>query len=705
MAVGFSSYGIARSGLAVNEYGLFVTGQNISNVDTTGYVRQQAIIENSPYIDQYSKNRIFQYGLGADIQETRQIRDSFLDNIYRRENTALGYWETRAKAYEDVEAILNDPMGDGLQDEMNQFWDSWQELSKDPESLTVRALVRQRAQALVYHFNHIGTQLDKLQDDLNSEIQVRIDEVNSITHNIAQLNKIIMGQEINGDSANDYRDQRNLLLDRLSKLCNAQANEMQDGQIDVTLGGYFLVCDGSSKNLYVEANAKNGTYYYPMLEGTNIEVNIKSGILKGLLQSRGEVTGIKGSYSNGTPKEKVDITFAIDTTQGTGTGADEYLSELRASISAYVEDLKKSGSDFSIRFVTMNGTSSVYGGDDNVYTADTIDTFLSDTAGLDSLFSESTDTDGSFDGLITTLESLQSSNGFRTDATKVAYVFTNKSIDGNNGGSVTDAAGYINRLNDIGMRTSIITSDDYTNQGEVASEVGWSTIATGTGGKVFDISQDTGELVVSINSDTRYAVNATMGNIPTSTNIVSDVKIKLNAMLNAMAKEINYLEKSGYTLNGETGVDFFQAIDDDYPMQMGNIKLSDEILSDKGLNYISAGTSTAKGDNTIALKIANLRDLDIMQDISGDVSIDEYYRSVILDIGNGGSEASTVSKNQETLVQSAEAQRDAISGVSLDEEMANMIKFKYGYDGAARVLNIIDTMIETVITSMGIVGR
>lgn len=494
MAVGFSSYQIARSGLAVNERGLFVTGQNISNVDTPGYVRQQSVIESSPYKNEYSKDQIFQYGLGADIQETRQIRHTFLDNIYRQENTSLGYWETRSKTYNDVEAILNDPMGDGLQNTMNEFWDSWQELSKNPESLTVRALVLQRGEAFAYYANHIGTQLDKLQSDLNSEIQVQVNEVNNITSGIAKLNFQIASQEINGDNANDYRDQRNVLLDKLSKLCNADMLEMQDGQVDVTLGGYYLVQKGESTNLYVEANAKNGDFYYPMLEDTDIEVNIKSGSIKGLLESRGEVTGIK------------------------------------------------------------------------------------DTA----------------------------------------------------------------------------------------------------------VPQD---------------------NIPASKNIVSDFKVRLNAMINRMAEAVNSLQNSGKTLNGDDGPDFFQAIDDGYPMQMGNLKLSDELLGDDGLNNVVASDTTDKGGNVIARKIANLRDSDILENSNGDVNIDEYYRAIILDLGNGGSEATKTADNQSKMVQAADGQRGAISGVSMDEEMSNMMKYKYAYDGSARVLNVIDAMIETVITSMGKVGR
>lgn len=700
MAVGFSSYQIARSGLKVSERGLFVTGHNISNANTVGYSRQQAIIETSPYQTVIGRNgNMFQYGLGADIQETRQIRNTFLDIIYRQENTKLGYYDTRSSAIGDVEAILNDPMGDGLQEIMNQFWDSWQELSKSPESLTIRALVRERGQALAYYFNQVGSQLDRLQNDLNSEIKVQVDEVNKITSKIAALNQKIATEEVAGDSANDYRDQRNLLMDKLSLICDVKFNEMQDGQVDITLGGHLIVSKGKSKNLYVTKSGDTGEFYFPMLEGTDKPIDIKSGKLKGLLESRGEVVGIKGNPANGTPNEKVDITFAIDSSLGA--------TELRNQISSYVNGLNKSGVDYNIRFVTMDSTSTVL--NNTVYTADNINDLLNDTAGLDSFFS-ATGSECSFDGFISTLETLQTSGEFRSDAAKVAYVFSNSSINGNNGSDVTsaDAAGYINRLNSIGMKTTIVTDKSYQDQGESNLEVGWKLIASGTGGETLEMGTDAksfSDLLSSINSDTRMTVNGNMSNIPLSTNIVSDLKIKLNSMINAVIREVNYLSSTGYTLDGKPGVNFFKPIDDRYPMEMGNFTLSDELMGDDGLNNIVASSSTAVGDNTISRQIANLRDANLLTDASGKVSIDAYYRGVILDIGNQGSEAITARDNQTTLVLSAEEQRSSISGVAMDEELSNMMKYKFAYDASSRVLNIIDTMIEKVVNSMGVVGR
>jgi len=136
----------------VNERALSVTGHNVANVNTKGYARQQAMITTGPYLNLMR----YQIGLGASIQETRQIRHLFLDNIYRNENTELGYWETRSKTFQEIQTILGDPMGDGLQNVLNQFWNAWQELSKEPDSLTVRALVRQRAEALVHQIKSFG---------------------------------------------------------------------------------------------------------------------------------------------------------------------------------------------------------------------------------------------------------------------------------------------------------------------------------------------------------------------------------------------------------------------------------------------------------------------------------------------------------------------------------------------------------------------
>lgn len=670
MSVGFASYEIARSGLVVNERGLYVTGHNISNVNTPGYVRQQAMIKNGPVLTEYTKTGLMQIGLGADIQETRQIRHSFLDNVYRQENTTLGYWETRSKTFQDVEAIMAEPMDSGLQSTLNQFWDSWQELSKDPDSLTVRALVRQRGEGLVEQINHLGTQLDNLQKDLNSEVGVRINEVNNITSQIAKLNVTICQNEISGDNANDYRDQRNNLIDRLSKLVNADVTEMQDGQVDITLGGYFLVHKDTSTNLYAAERNAGDIFYVPKLEGTNTEVPLKSGIIKGLLESRGEVSGAIGGIENGTPNTKADVTFVVDISDTSGLN----MTDVQKQILSYAAEINKKGLNFNFRLVTTYGDSVI---SNTPYDVSQYSDFTADVGALSQV--AGTTATGDFTNVFKAFGAMT----FRPNDNKYAVVFTNDNATG-------ETAGYNTILNNYGVKASVVT-DTGTD---------WNLATAATGG-----IQYTGvSTAATVGGDIVANVDLNITRIPSSLNIVSDMRARLNALVNTLTREVNYLHKSGMTMGNTpvAGADFFTTINSGRPLEMGNIRLNPN-LSD--LNNIAASTTGDNGDNSNALNIANLRNVPSIQDFSGVLSSDEYYQSIILIMGNKGSEAMNINDSQDKLVKSADASRLAITGVSMDEEMTHMMKFKFAYDAASRALNVIDSMMDTIISRMGLVGR
>lgn len=647
MGVSFASYEIARSGLTVNERGLYVTGHNIANVNTPGYVRQQLMIKNGPVETVLTRAGLVQMGLGADIQEIRQIRHAFLDNIFRQENSTLGYWETRQKTFLDLQAILAEPMESGLQSVLNRFWDAWQELAKEPDSLTVRALVRQRSEALVQYVNHLGAQLDRLQNDLNTEIMVRIDEINEITRQIAKLNVTILKNEVSGDTAADYRDQRNSLIDRLTKLVKVDVIEMQDGQVDITLGGYFLVQKGVSTDLYAEERNPGDNFYVAKLAGTDIVVPIKGGILKGLMESRGEVSGTIGSHENGTPNVKTDVVFYVDT-------ATMSIDEANDRIDAYAAELAKRGLDVQI---TVR----------DVVSADGFAAAVEGTAG-----------------------------DLRKDSNRYAFFLTNGTLSADQ----LDELG--SRLAELGMDASAITD----------TPADWAEFAEKFDGKAYsfsDFSADTDDaafvsLINGMAYDTDMDVSTNNSLIGDSLNIISDIKKRLNALINTMLREINYLHRSGMNIKDPPGYgeDIFVVINPARPLEMGNIRLNPN-LSD--LSLIAASRTGDAGDNTIALEIANLRNKAMIMDKMGLVSLDDYYQYIILTVGNRASEATNIAESQGRLVEAADAQRTAIAGVSMDEEMTHMLKFKFAYDAASRVLNIIDSMIETVVNRLGLAGR
>lgn len=677
MAVGFGSLEIARSGLYVSERGLFVTGHNLSNVNTPGFTRQQAIIATS----QYTNNGKYQLGLGADIQKIRQIRHSFLDNVYRKEAQTLGYWETRQKTFQDVQAILGEPMGNGLQKVMNQFWDSWQELSKEPQSLTVRALVKQRADSLVRYFNHVGSQLDKLQSDLDSEIQVRINEINNITENIARLNIKIKEVEATKDTPNDLMDQRNLLIDKLCRLIDCEVTEMQDGQIDITVGGYFLVNKGSSEVITAKSNKTGSTFVAPYIEKGNTLLPLRGGILKGLLESRGEVEGSRGSSENGSPYNKIDLVFAFNLNDN----ADQ-----KDFLAGKIRDIVKQYTDKGIE-VRLGYTAF----DDSGVVVPT--SFHNAALGADG----EPDVSGFINGVnLLTFTDSASSGGKGIEALSQAaddpawdrntarqYVLISK-----NAIDTTGANEAIKKLNNGNIRTLVIS--DSSNRASMDS------IGVTTGDRFIDINDSTADSISGIVSESIR--NNVFGGKNNGLNIISDVRERLNLVLSSLVREVNRLHRSGTTLDGKPGEDFFVVDNSFYPLEMGNVRLNKNLSN---LNNIVSSIDGSPGDNTIALEIAAVRHIPMLGRSGRVLGIDDFYREMVMVVGNGGSEAKRVADSQRSLVNSIDNQRLSISNVSMDEEMTAMMKFQFAYGASAKVLNVLDEMIESIVNRMGIVGR
>lgn len=661
MANSFSGLTTAITGLSSNQRALEVTGHNISNVSTKGYSRQQAILATAN--TQYIVNNWVE--MGSKVQEIRQIRNSFLDNIYRREAKALGYWEARYNSIRDLEAILGEPMLDGLQSILNEFWNAWQELAKSPESLTVRALVRQRAETLVYHLNHIGYQIDKLQDDINTEIIKRIDEVNEITKQIAELNVQIAKAVNSGNRANDYCDQRNLLVDRLAQLIDVDVIEHQDGYMDVLVGGYYLVNRTSVTRIIAAQNAPYSHFVTPVIEDFGIEIDLGMGAIKGLLESRGMVSGAIGSYDNGTPNTTCEVNFAVDFSL---ISSDDELEALKNNIINYVNELSSNGLNYNLRLVTGSGVIDF---------SQSIGNLINQ---IDNIYASG---GGSFD-FGSVVNSTGNAEPFSNDANRYLVVLTPGSLTG----EIDEINGYIRTLTRNNIQVSVLGSGS-----------GWNAITDATGGSVYDGDVS---LLQQMGADTVADVNKRIATVDESLNIISSVKKMLNAVVSIVAREINRLHMSGYTLDGEQGGAFFEAINPNRPIEMGNIKVADAL---KDLNKIVASESDANGDNIIATRIAKLRNENLMAGYKQVLSVDSYYQQIILSVGNVGNEARQYMESQQALVNAAENDRQAIMGVSLDEEMSNLIKFQYAFNAATRTIGVINEMLDTLINRTGLVGR
>lgn len=284
----FGGLYISISGINANKRALDTVSHNIANVNNPSYVRQSAIHATNGYVTTQVGGH--EMGTGVHVEEIRQIRDEFIDVRFRRELGIYGYHYAKADILNEVEMIFNDLSDSGLQNVMNNFWSSWSELYKEPDSLTLRGLVHESAVAFTQTVNHIDMQLDNLQRNLNKEILNKVEEVNGLLKDISDLNGKIKLAEGGGPNikANDFKDMRNEKLDKLSKLIPITYYEKNTGEIAVTLQGRDLVNGDYINPIDIKTDNRGYGYIHWSDTGDKIELGEK-GELGGYIAVRDSI--------------------------------------------------------------------------------------------------------------------------------------------------------------------------------------------------------------------------------------------------------------------------------------------------------------------------------------------------------------------------------------------------------------------------------
>ena len=688
----FSGLSASISGLFANKRALDTISHNIANINNPYYVRQQVIQSSSGYNSLAGNN--MQVGTGVMVEEIRQLRDEFLDIKFRNHSQDLGYLTTKTEIFRDIQGIFNELSGQGLQNVMDQFWNSWEELSKHPDNLTMRGLLHERAVAFVETVNHMANQLDNLQININKDIKNKVDEVNYISKQIAALNKEITSLESFDVKANDYRDTRNQLLDRLSQIANISYRDDPTGAVNVLLGGQTLVNQSNyreiesvkNKSTFVDVYWKDTLTNGMAINPNSQKVNLQSGELRALIDGRGNVDSTIIGRGNGTVNDEVDVVFAVDVSDSNAAN----LANIQTAIENYRDDMLSRGLDVQISVI-------VYG--DGAPTAVTAEAFqalgsFAFSTPLSTLAATGTDVEN-FDAVINNINGTT----FRPDAHKKLVVFS----DDNIGGAIDETGNiqtYLNDLNNLGISTTIVSDLAHKLDGDTVDE-GWDEITYPTGGDFFDINRlgsGIDELARDLAQETSDTASRYMGKIEGYDEIIPNLRQKLNSFVNAIARNINYIHQQGKTLSGANGAEFFVASNSNEPIQAGNIKLNPLLNT---LNNIAASKDGDRGDGEIAKSISDIRQSYIF----ADMIVDEYFRDIISDIGIAANEIDSSRISKQILLDQVYNNKTSISAVSLDEEMTKMLQYQHSYAANSRVVNAIDEMANFIINKMGIVGR
>jgi flagellar hook-associated protein 1 FlgK len=307
MRQSFFGLNVALSGLYTAQRNLDTVGHNISNTTTPGYSRQQSVQNASSPIAVYDGTGMI--GTGSEVSGVKRIRDEYLDFKYWSENVANGEWTTKSELLSEVQTTFGEPSNSGFVKIMDEFFSAYQELSKDPSSESVRALVREKGVTMAKYFNNTATHFEKLQEDINDKVKISVDQVNTLASQIQQLNKQIYNFELSGNTANDLRDSRTLLVDKLSKIVNVQANEVSYGKLPngdndihfvVTIGGKTLVDHYDVSKLEVEQradklNTEDVLNLYSVKWADGNKLVLTGGDLKGLMDVRDGKDGAVGT--------------------------------------------------------------------------------------------------------------------------------------------------------------------------------------------------------------------------------------------------------------------------------------------------------------------------------------------------------------------------------------------------------------------------
>ena len=238
-------FGLHQSlrGLLAHQRAMDVTGHNITNANTDGYSRQEAVMAAATLYDIEAGLLVdgggAMLGGGVDIQAFRRVRDGFLDLQFRAQSLRLGEYSGTASAMSQVEEGLSEPGENGIAAQLDKFWSSWSSVANNPENLATRQNLVEQARILSGAIKDLDARLTTITSQVNAEyasITGANGDVRSMADEIAKLNQAIKFAVADGDQPNDLLDARDLLLDKLSSLAQVSVTDLGNGAIRVNFG-------------------------------------------------------------------------------------------------------------------------------------------------------------------------------------------------------------------------------------------------------------------------------------------------------------------------------------------------------------------------------------------------------------------------------------------------------------------------------------
>ncbi len=352
----FDGLYIGKSGLYVNQTAMNVTGNNVANVNTPGYTRESVdIVPSYPLFTHPGT-----LGTGAEVLQIVSARNELIDKRVRAAYQDEAYYDRLNSTLDEVQSVFNEENGVGLKKALEEFFNAWHALALNPDLETARQQVIEKGKTLASSINDSYNSLSRIRDGLDQETSFIADEINSLSQRIAALNyEIKKGELGKNDHANTLRDERSVLLDKLSKLADVTILEGSYDQntkpeMTILLGGMPIV--SGTKYNKITAEKLNGEQfnriYFVDAAGSKQDITngIRGGKLGAVLKLRDKILP---QYQQDLDNIASTLIKEVNIVHSAGTGLTAYtqiagLNRVK-DVNALVSSHEATGFDFDIK--------------------------------------------------------------------------------------------------------------------------------------------------------------------------------------------------------------------------------------------------------------------------------------------------------------------------------------------------------------------
>ncbi|MCI7129423.1 MAG: flagellar hook-associated protein FlgK [Lachnospiraceae bacterium] len=660
MANGMEALYVGSSGLRSAQNAINTSANNLANVNTAGYVRQQVLFADKNYNTfAYAAVSTQKVGLGVGIGDIVHARDIFLDKSYRSEAGRQAYYSAYYNAIDEVQSLYQELEGTAFKDVLmgsgndrdtnSSLWSAFEMLAQDPSDATNQSLVIQRSNLLLTRANAIYSSLSTYQSQINIQISNDIDRVNELGKQIYKLNLQIQSVEANHvETAYDLRDARDTALDELGALVNMSYTEDSTGIVTVKLEGQCFIDEAHLYEVGKQVDRASGyvNAYWPYLSNeangqyTNLfdfsipissENNTDIGEIKALIQARGD--GVKNfAYLEGANPVDYANSVGMSVMEESEAQLDVLIHGLATQINEVFAPNTRAS--FQVRTENPDGTYTI--------------TQYKNVKVLDA-------------------DNCRLGSDLKIPPREL---FTRVGVDRYT--EVTDVNGktwYIyNEEDTFDCRTVTLAGRDY----QIWDESKGNGFVT----RIDYMTDENGKEVQLRSEEEPYEQWTTKDNQKYIKTFISG--------------------KNYYVLNPD------YALDTSSQYTLVSLGVNDELESQVDL-FPHLTKDTHEIDYAMGAQISDLwstKTLKIYPGSAATFSFSEYYTEMIGGIASAGSTYESTATTLDSSVSAIDNKRQQVTGVSADEELTNMIKYQNAYNAASRYIQTVSDMIELLVTGL-----